>query len=137
MSDVKGKLQWPAIGLIIVGALNVLSALVMILGRIVSLVKGEEPVITDEDRRLGYMFAGIFFPIVSLISIVAAPVIIFGGAQMLRARRYSLAVWAAILALIPLTSICCIPGIPIGIWALIVLRHPDVRAAFEGYQPPG
>jgi hypothetical protein len=137
MTDVKAKLQWPAIGLIIVGALNVLSALVLILGRIVSLVKGQQPVITDEDRRMGYMFAGVFFPIVSLLSLAAAPVIIFGGVQMLRARRYSLAVWAAILALIPLTSVCCIPGIPIGIWALLVLRHPEVKAAFEGYQPQG
>ena len=137
MNDVMAKVQWPAIGLIIVGALNVLSALVLILGRIVQLVDGREPVITDEDRRMGYMFAGIFFPIVSLISIAAAPVIIYGGVQMLRQRRYSLAVWAGILALIPLTSVCCIPGIPIGIWALIVLRHPDVRAAFEGYEPNG
>lgn len=42
MDDVKGKLQWPAIGLIIVGGLNVLSALVLILGGIVSLVKGPD-----------------------------------------------------------------------------------------------
>ncbi len=41
MDDVKGKLQWPAIGLIIVGALNALSGLVLILGRLVSLVKGQ------------------------------------------------------------------------------------------------
>ena len=136
MNDVRRRLQSPAIGLIIVGALNALSGLVLILGRVVSIVKGRDPVITDEDRRFGYMFAIIFFPIVSLISIVASPIIIFGGIQMLRARRYSIALGAAILALIPLTSVCCIPGIPIGIWALIVLRHPEVRAAFEGYQMP-
>lgn len=134
MNDVRSRLQLPAIGLIIVGALNALSGLVLILGRLVSVVKGRDPVITDEDRRLGYMFAIIFFPIVSLISIVASPIIIFGGVQMLRARRYSIALWAAILALIPLTSVCCIPGIPIGIWALIVLRHPEVRAGFESHQ---
>ena len=121
----------PAIGLIVVGALNLLSGLVLILGRLVSIVKGRDPVITDEDRRLGYMIAIIFFPIVSLISIAASPIIIFGGIQMLRARKYSIALWAAVLALIPLTSVCCIPGIPIGIWALIVLRNPEVRAAFE------
>jgi hypothetical protein len=131
MNDVRRRLQLPAICLIIVGVLNALSGLVLILGRLVSVVKGREPMITDEDRRLGYMFAIIFFPIVSLISIAASPIIIFGGIQMLRARRYSIALWAAILALIPLTSVCCIPGIPIGIWALIVLRNPDVRAAFE------
>jgi type IV secretory pathway protease TraF len=137
MNDVRRRLQWPAIGLIIVGTLNVLSGLVLILGRLVSIVKGPDRVITDEDRRLGYMVAGIFFPIVSLISIAVSPIIIFGGVQMLGARRYSIALWAAILALIPLTSVCCIPGIPIGIWALIVLRHPEVRAGFAGYQMPG
>ena len=131
MNDVRRRLQLPAIGLIVVGALNLLSGVVLILGRLVSIVKGRDPVITDEDRRLGYMFAIIFFPIVSLISIAASPIIIFGGIQMLRARRYSIALWAAVLALIPLTSVCCIPGIPIGIWALIVLRNPEVRAAFE------
>lgn len=132
MNDVRSRLQLPAIGLIIVGALNALSGLVLILGRLVSIVKGRDPVITDEDRRLGYMVASVFFPIVSLISIAVSPIIIFGGVQMLGARRYSIALWAAILALIPLTSVCCIPGIPIGIWALIVLRHPEVRARFEG-----
>lgn len=136
MNDFKSRLQWPAIGLIIVGVLNASSGLLLILGRIASIVKGREPVITDEDRRLGYMFAIIFFPIISLISIVASPIIVFGGIQMLRARRYPVALWAAILALIPVTSVCCIPGIPIGIWALIVLRHPEVRASFEDYQMP-
>ena len=131
MNDVRSRLQLPAIGLIVVGALNALSAFLLLLGRLNSIIKGRDPVITDEDRRLGYMVAIIFFPIVSLISIAASPIIIFGGIQMLRARRYSVALVAAILSLIPLTSVCCIPGIPIGIWALMVLRHPEVRAAFE------
>ena len=132
MNDVRKRLEWPAVGLILVGALNAISGFLLILGRVASIVKGREPVITDEDRRLGYLVAIISIPLVSLISIAASPIIIFGGIQMLRARRYSIALWAALLALIPLTSVCCIPGIPIGIWALIVLRHPEVRAAFEG-----
>ena len=41
---------------------------------------------------------------------------------------------AAVLALIPVTSVCCVPGIPIGIWALVVLHQPEVRAAFFGPQ---
>ena len=44
------------------------------------------------------------------ISIIVAPVIIYGGIQMLKARRYSIAQLAAILAFIPLSSICCIPS---------------------------
>ena len=136
MNDVRRRLQLPASGLIIIGALNAMSGVILILGRLASLVNGPERQITDEARRLGYMTASIFFPLVSLISILAAPVIIYGGIQMLKARRYSIALLAATLAVIPLSSICCIPGIPIGIWALIVLRDPEVRACFESYQRP-
>jgi hypothetical protein len=136
MNDVTRKLRAPAIGLIILGALNILSSVILILGRLVRLVRGPEPVITDEARRLGYEASGIYFPIVSLISIAIAPIIIVGGIQMLRARRYPIALLAAILALIPLTSVCCIPGIPLGIWALVVLRSPEVRAAFDAPLPP-
>jgi hypothetical protein len=136
MNDVRRRLQLPATGLIIVGALNALSGLVIVVGRLVSLVKGPDRVITDEYRRLGYEVGGIVWPMVGLISLAASPIIIFGGIQMLGARRYSIALLAAVLALIPLSSVCCIPGIPIGIWALIVLRHPEVRASFESYQLP-
>lgn len=131
MNDVKRRLRLPASGLIIIGVLNAMSGVVLILGRLASLVNGPERQITNEARRLGYMTASIFFPLVSLISILAAPVIIYGGIQMLKARRYSIALLAAVLAVIPLSSICCIPGIPIGIWALIVLRDPEVRLCFE------
>ena len=136
MDVVRNRLQLPASGLIIVGALNALSGFILILGRLASIVQGPERVITDEARRAGYIAASIFFPLVSLISIIAAPVIIYGGIQMLRARRYSIAMLAAVLALIPLSSICCIPGIPVGIWALIVLRDPEVKASFESFQRP-
>jgi len=134
MNDVRRRLQLPASGLIIIGALNAMSGVILILGRLASLVNGPQRQITDEARRLGYMTASIFFPLVSLISILAAPVIIYGGIQMLKARRYSTALLAAILAVIPLSSVCCIPGIPIGIWALIVLRDPEVKAVFESPQ---
>ncbi len=131
MSDVIRRLRSPAVALICFGAINVLSAVVLLLGRLVNLVRGNERVITDGARRLGYETANIYFPLVSLLSIAAAPIIIFGAVQMLSARRYSLAILAAILAMIPLTSVCCLLGIPVGIWALIVLRNPEVKAAFQ------
>jgi type IV secretory pathway protease TraF len=111
-----------------------MSGALLILGRIASLVNGPEREFTNDARRVGYLTASIFIPLVSVISIIAAPLIIYGGIQMLKARRYSLALLAAILALIPLSSLCCIPSIPIGIWALIVLRNPEVKAAFESRQ---
>jgi hypothetical protein len=134
MNDVTRKLRAPAIALISLGALNVLSGVILILGRLVRLVQGTEPVITDDARRLGYELSGIYFPIVSLISIAVAPIIIFGAIRMMRAQNYPVAILAAILAMIPLSSVCCILGFPLGLWALIVLRDPDVRKAFQS--PP-
>ena len=136
MSDVKRRLQLPASGLIVVGALNAMSGVVLILGRLASFVNGPERVFTNDARRLGYLTASIFFPLVSLISIIAAPVIIYGGIQILKARGYSIALLAALLALIPLSSVCCIPGIPIGMWALMVLRDREVKATFESSAEP-
>jgi hypothetical protein len=136
MNDVTRKLRAPAIGLIILGAVNILSSVILILGRLVRLVQGDEPVITDEARRLGYEFSGIYFPIISLISIAVAPILIYGGIKMMRAQRYPIAFIAAILALFPLTSVCCILGFPIGLWALIVLLSSEVRNVFQGSIPP-
>jgi hypothetical protein len=59
MNELRGHCDHRLIGLIITGALNVLSSLILIVGRLVSLIKGPDRVITDEDRRLGYMFAAL------------------------------------------------------------------------------
>jgi hypothetical protein len=37
----------------------------------------------------------------------------------------------AIMALIPLMAYCYLLSLPFGIWAIVVLRRPDVRDAFE------
>jgi hypothetical protein len=49
---------------------------------------------------------------------------------MRHGENYGVALTAAILASIPLLSACIWFGISFGIWALIVLRRPAVRAAF-------
>ncbi|WP_240360408.1 hypothetical protein [Pyxidicoccus caerfyrddinensis] len=57
--------------------------------------------------------------------------LIFLGALKMRGlQSYGLAMTAGILALIPCCGPCGCFGIPLGIWALVVLRKPEVRAAF-------
>ena len=60
-----------------------------------------------------------------------AIVIAVGGAKMAFMESYSIAKIGAALACIPLISPFVLWGIPFGIWALIVLRDPKVKAAFE------
>jgi hypothetical protein len=55
--------------------------------------------------------------------------IILGGVRMMSLRSYGLAVTAAILALLPCQPLFLL-GLIFGIWALIVLSRPSVKAAF-------
>ena len=53
------------------------------------------------------------------------------GAYHLHAHRSrTLALIGAILCCVPCLSPCLVMGIPFGIWALVVLNKPEVRAAF-------
>ena len=66
------------------------------------------------------------WPIVGITSIL-----IFVGA--LKMKNLSSRGWgraAAILAMIPCLSGCCLLGIPIGIWALMALSNEDVKRGF-------
>lgn len=57
--------------------------------------------------------------------------LLLGGVQMLRLSSRGLSYTAAVLAMIPcVTSYVCLLGLPFGIWAIVVLGHPDVKAAF-------
>ena len=60
-------------------------------------------------------------------------VAIWSGYNMLRLRNYWLAL-AGSIALMPGSCMCCLLGLPSGIWSFVVLVDPDVRAAFREAQ---
>lgn len=69
---------------------------------------------------------GFAFVVISYILIV------YGAIQMFACRRFGMARTAAIFAVIPVCSPLLVLGIPLGVWALIVLARPEVRDAFRG-----
>jgi ABC-type proline/glycine betaine transport system permease subunit len=60
-----------------------------------------------------------------------AAFIIFAALKMKELRQWELSLAASIVAMIPCISPCCILGLPIGIWALVVLLRPEVKEAFH------
>jgi hypothetical protein len=144
MNDVSKMIKAPAIGLITVGALNFALGLITLLSgllRLTGIVPNDE-MPADEAGRIGF-FIGTFLGYgVAFIGLIIAPVIIYGAVQMMSGKSYKLAKTSAILAIIPFISCCFVIGIPFGIWALIVLNKPEVRAFFSGethyqnYYPP-
>ncbi len=71
----------------------------------------------------------------SVIGFVVSVLILIGAIKMYRLKSHGWATAAAILAIIPCVSPCCILGLPFGIWALVALGDPVVKAAF-GQIPP-
>jgi hypothetical protein len=67
------------------------------------------------------------------IGLVVSPLIILGGVQTRNLRSYGLAVTASVLSMIPCLTCtgCCGLGQGIGIWALVVLLKPEVKAMFR------
>jgi hypothetical protein len=53
-----------------------------------------------------------------------------GGLSLLKGRYYPLALLGAIVALVNCGDPCCLVSAPVGIWALVVLFDPNVRAEF-------
>ncbi|QSQ17840.1 hypothetical protein [Myxococcus landrumensis] len=67
----------------------------------------------------------IFGPIVVLNGLVFV-----GAWQMRQLKSRGLAIAGAIASLVPCYGTCCCLAAPIGIWALVVLFKPEVKAAF-------
>jgi hypothetical protein len=68
-----------------------------------------------------------------LSAFVLSGIVFVGSLRMMRLQSYGLAVAAAILAMVVTPG--NLIGFPIGIWALVVLLRPEVRAAFDTGQP--
>jgi hypothetical protein len=61
-----------------------------------------------------------------LTKAVPGLLMIYGGLQMLQLRSYAWSVAASVVGIVA----CSLIGLPLGIWALIVLTRADVRQAF-------
>ncbi len=66
-----------------------------------------------------------------IVAILMGVFVLIGAIKMKNLSGYGLAMTAAIVAMIPCISPCCLLGLPLGIWALLVLADPSVKAAFR------
>ena len=86
---------------------------------------------TSDAERQGFFVGFYGSALAGVLSLIFAPIVIFGGIKMMKGKRRNLAICAAILATIPLSSCCFVAGSIFGIWALVLLMKPDVKAFFQ------
>jgi hypothetical protein len=123
--DARRQVQGPAIGLIVAGILNLVPFLLVVLGLVYQLLVGQTGVGVPGIAEI--VIIAIMFGLCLPVGVV----MIIGGLRMLRLESKGLATTASILALLP-GPFGCMVGIPIGIWSMIVLNRPTVKAAFAG-----
>lgn len=125
--QARDALKQPAIALIVVGALGVLAALYFLS----SVHREGAPVLaalgdSGDLPPSAFWASGAWWLATALLCIA-------GGVQMLRLRTRWLAVAAAIVAMVPCLGTypgCCVVGLPAGVWALVVLMQPQIKASF-------
>ena len=71
----------------------------------------------------------------NLVSIAIGLFVGFGALKLLKQEAWGLSLAAAILMVIPCLGPCCPIGIPVGIWAIVILVRNDVRVSM-GQLPP-
>jgi hypothetical protein len=94
----------------------------------------QQPNLTaDQKKQLQGWFKRIedYLPLINGINGVCSTLIAIGGFQMLTLSGRTFSVVAAAMSMIPIFSgCCCCVGLVIGLWAIIVLNLPDVRAGY-------
>jgi predicted Ser/Thr protein kinase len=120
------QVKSPAIGLLVTGILNWISipTILVILTN----------VITEDVRAGGPIGGGLpLLMTLPMAALVLSSVMIFGALKMKRLEGYGWAIASSILVIIIAPG--NVVGLPLGIWALVVLCRSDVRAAFRRGQP--
>jgi hypothetical protein len=121
----------PAIALLVIGILGiVLGVLFMGLFAVLAVFAMQQPAARGMDSSS--LAVNMATNIASCLgSIVVGAILTYGGLQMKNLRSRAWARTASVIAMVPCLT-CCLYGLPIGIWATVVLNKPEVSDAFSG-----
>ncbi|HEY4329919.1 MAG TPA: hypothetical protein VGN88_09295 [Phycisphaerae bacterium] len=120
----KEMVKLPSIFLMVVGGLYLLWIVYLILSTLLGFAIG------GRQNMGGMAFSGIGLVINIIISLALSGTVIYGAMQMKNLKNYNMAMAAAIVAMLPCSYCCCL-GLGAGIWSLVVLMKPEVKAAFN------
>jgi hypothetical protein len=139
--NAQQMVQGPAIGVLVVGIINALYAVYEIISGLMydpkeamRLATAQNPAMNKEEANLVTQImamSGTAATIYGVVALLLAAIIILSALKMKNLQSFGLAMGGSVLAMIPCLSPCCIAGLPLGIWALIVLNKPEVKSAFR------
>jgi hypothetical protein len=129
--NAESQVSAPAIALIVTGVIGILGQLVNILLRLLGMGMSGIVAASGDSSGFAGLMSGVVGLVFAIIWLLMGAVVIFGAMKMKSLQSYGLAFAAAVLAAIPCTSPCCFIGLPVGIWAIVVLLNEDVKRSFR------
>jgi hypothetical protein len=128
------KVNLPAIFLIVTGGLTLAFS---ILGLVLGLLGFDQMNAgafqqsqTPEMERINSMARGAGATVVRVLGLATGILTILGGMKMRKLESRGLCIAGSIVSMLP-CSCCCLIGLPIGIWALVVLNDANVKESFS------
>lgn len=131
----------PAVALIVTAILNILLGVWSLIKMLFfspnlqefnsELEQLNNPQFQEFMQKMIHMTYGPFGIASSLLGLLLSVLILIGASKMHSLRSYEFSMTAAILAMIPCLTPCCILGLPFGIWAVIALTRPGVKSQFH------
>lgn len=128
-SKAPGMVAGPAIALMILAGVSIMLLILRLVGQLLfaeffnQFTDQENPELTRIVTRFGIL--------IWLTAIFINVIVFFGALRMKALQNWSLALIATILVMLPCNCPCCLLGVPIGVWSLIVLLNGEVKAAFR------
>jgi len=125
--DARREVLGPAVLLMVVGGLA------MLLSLLAFATSGNELELERQLHPEKIYASGNLVPAwANLFPLFFSGVIVLGGWRMYVLKNHRLAVAVCAMAMIPcFTSCCFVTGLPVGLWGLVTLLRPEVRAAFS------
>jgi hypothetical protein len=125
--EAREQLRIPALGIKITAVVGAVLQFAWI-GMLILGVGGE--MVQGGEDAMPVLFGGGIQIAGSFLGILVGIFLWIGATRMEALRSYNLCLVAAILALIPCLSPCCLITLPFGVWALVMLIRPEVKEAF-------
>jgi hypothetical protein len=127
--EAQAKVSGPAMGLMVTAGIGIALQLLGIVMNLMGMGAGAAG--GNGEDAMFTMMSGTVGLVSGVIGIIVGVVVFMGAQKMKALESYGFALTSAILAMIPCISPCCVIGLPIGIWALVVLNNDAVKAAFR------
>ena len=124
------QVSGPATGLIVTAILGFVVQGFFVLVNVFGLSLGFLD--TSPDAMAINLFSGTMGLFTNVVGIAIGVVILLGAQKMKKLESHGWAMASSILALAPCISPCCVVGLPVGIWSLVVILKPEVKGAFRG-----